>query len=184
MVRFGHVARLPDYRWRHGYMDFCPCAGHVQVFPLVEGARNQRFLLGEKIQNGSHGGRDSAKVFDQECFAERLLDQLEHYYSLEGVELETVKAAVKEEILGREDGNGPYALMNAAAEFTCILPDRDGRESLKSREFRFDPYELPDGKEYSYHFIWCLYAIVWGVQQYDAIAAAPATESREPSHAS
>jgi hypothetical protein len=30
-----------------------------------------------------------------------------------------------------------------------------------------DPWEI-DGEDYTYHFIWCLFAIVWAIQQYDA----------------
>lgn len=122
----------------------------------------------EKIQNGVNGGRDNAREFDQEAFGERLIDQIENHYCLEGKDLASVTAAVKEEILGQEEGNGPYALMHAAADFVCTLPSGE--------EFRFDPCGLPDGKVYSYHFIWCLYAIVWGIQQYDSQRPASATD--------
>jgi len=30
--------------------------------------------------------------------------------------------------------------------------------------------DIPQGKVWSYHFLWCCYAIVWAIQQYDAIA--------------
>lgn len=122
----------------------------------------------EKLQHGNFSGRQGGKVFDSDAFAERLLDQINNYYSLEDGERETVTVAVKEGIFEREDGNGQHALMNAAAEFECALGDRT---------FRFDPCALPDGMEYSFHFIWCLYAIVWGIQQYDAV------KSTEPRNA-
>lgn len=145
----------------------------------------------EKLQHGTSGGRDHAREFSEELFAARLLEQLSSYFGLESPDLETVAAAVKEEVLERESGNGPYALMHAAAEFECEYGEqpehtplcRKSRAGYRStcicgadrtrKTFSFDPCELPDGKEYSYHFLWCLYAIVWGVQQYDAATAAP-----------
>lgn len=30
-----------------------------------------------------------------------------------------------------------------------------------------DPWEI-NGQGYTYHYLWCLHAIVWGIQQYDA----------------
>jgi len=51
-------------------------------------------------------------------------------------------------------------MREAAAEFSCELPS--------GKSFEFDPCELPSGMVYRYHFIWCLYAIVWGISQYDA----------------
>ncbi len=75
-------------------------------------------------------------------------------------DMKLIVRTLKEEVL-REDNK--YDLMIAARDFSCELPDRDGEER---RAFRFD--ELPDGMVYAYHFIWCLYAIVWGIQQWDA----------------
>ncbi len=138
----------------------------------------------EKLQGGASGGRSAAKVFDQDKFAERLLDQLENYYSLEGDDLERVRTAVREEVLSRHDGDGQHALINAAYEFECLLHEADHSDlcrntrygssgcicSAKNEVFRFsEPTEIPDGMEYSFHFIWCLYAIVWGIQQYDSL---------------
>lgn len=115
----------------------------------------------EKIQGGVHGGSDTAKVYDFETFASRLMDQLQNYYSLEGDDLAAVQQAVKDEILCSEDR---YESIAAFRDFSHTLED--------GRKFEFDSFEIPDGKDYAYHFIWCLYAIVWGIQQYDAAAAA------------
>ena len=43
-------------------------------------------------------------------------------------------------------------------------------------EFKHDDFELTDsweisGNRYTLHFIWCLYAIVWGIDQYDTKTA-------------
>jgi hypothetical protein len=118
----------------------------------------------EKVKGGVYGGRESARVYDPELFGERLLDQLENYYSLEGSELSEVSQAVKDEVLSQDC---KHDLMIKARDFTFKLAD--------GTTFQFDSCELPDGKDYSYHFIWCLYAIVWAIQQWDALhdASAP-----------
>lgn len=49
-------------------------------------------------------------------------------------------------------------------------------------DFSSDVYEYIDDQRYTYHFIWCLRAIVWAISQYDAAKASPAesTEGDEP----
>lgn len=39
------------------------------------------------------------------------------------------------------------------------------------RGFSFSDFWEVDLKEYTYRFIWCLYAIVWGIEQYDKFKA-------------
>lgn len=111
----------------------------------------------EKIQTGVYSGREQVQVYDHEEFGRRLIEQLSHYFSLEGDDLEAATQAVKDEIL-RYDNEWEAKI--AARDFTCELPSGE--------KFEFDACELPSGKDYAYHFLWCLYAIVWGIQQYDA----------------
>lgn len=114
----------------------------------------------EKIQNGTNGGRENAKKYDWDYWCAQLLDQLEHHYGLEGDDLAVAKACVEEEIFIADDR---HDAMVAAGDFRIHLPN--------GHPFSFDPCELPDGKDYEYHFIWCCYAIVWGIQQWDAAHA-------------
>lgn len=113
----------------------------------------------EKLQHGT-GGKDGARVFYEELFKTQLRAQLTEYYSLEGDKLKEISQALEEDVFSHDD---KYELLIAARDF------RHG-------EFYFDSCELPSGKEYAYHFVWCLYAIVWGIQQYDAIRATPAVQ--------
>lgn len=118
----------------------------------------------EKIQNGANGGRESAKEFDEDTFAESLHHQLSHC-GFNPDQLKEVTEALEEEVLSHDN---QHELMSAAFnfkhEFTCGgEPD----------SFSFDPSDMPDGTDYSYHFIWCLYAIVWGIQQWDAAQVKP-----------
>jgi hypothetical protein len=111
----------------------------------------------EKLQNGVHGGCDSCKVFDAELFGAELLEQVSH--ALDNEQLAEVTEDVKEAVFCHET---QHELISAAADFHHIFAD--------GSTFEFDTCELPDGKTYSYHFLWCLYAIVWGIQQWDALA--------------
>lgn len=71
------------------------------------------------------------------------------------------------------------ALMLAVAEEVLSSADDGEEEARKAADsFRFetedeifsftDLWEV-DLTEYTYNFLWCLYAIVWGIQQYDKL---------------
>ena len=111
----------------------------------------------EKLQHGTHGGSYGAKVYDRESYSERLLTQLSEYYGFEDDPLKELTEAVKNEVLS---GDCEYDLLIAARDFEHVFPD--------GATFQFDSCELPDGMVYAYQFIWCLYAIVWGIQRWDA----------------
>ena len=119
----------------------------------------------EKLQHGTGGGsRDLAKRFDIESWGKSVLDQLANYYSFKGAKLKEITAAVKEEVLS---GLGHCDQQEAYQRFRDFRFERGSRE-----DFCFDWSETPSGMVYSYQFIWCLYAIVWGIRQYDARAVA------------
>lgn len=113
-----------------------------------------RSYWAEKLLNGTDGGRRSAQEFDEDVFRAALEDQLVNYYDIDGERLDAIRSALKEK-LSFHEGEGQHGLMGAAYDF-------------KHDHFQFDPCELPSGLIYQYHFVWCLYAIVWGIQQYDA----------------
>lgn len=108
----------------------------------------------EKLLNGTSGGRRLAQEFDEDVFRSRLESQLTEYYDIEAARLDGIRTELREQ-LDRHSGEGQHGLMGAAYDF-------------KHKGFQFDPCELPDGLIYEYQFIWCLYAIVWAIQQYDA----------------
>jgi hypothetical protein len=110
----------------------------------------------EKLQHGTHGGRDGAKVFEEDLFRQQMIEHLNHY-DFDDEDRAAVKQALDDDVLSQD---GKWDLMIAARDFRVKLPNRG--------DFYFDSCELPTGKEYAYHFLWCLYAIVWGIQQYDA----------------
>jgi len=58
-------------------------------------------------------------------------------------------------------------------ELQDILHSKDEFEAIEAvRNFSFEDIDFCDfweiyEKPYTYHYIWCCYAIVWGIQQYD-----------------
>lgn len=74
---------------------------------------------------------------------------------LEKDQLDEIKKAMEEEVFNQED---EWSARRALADF-------------KHEDFEFtDSWEI-DGHEWSYHLLWCLYAIVWAISQYDAVTA-------------
>lgn len=118
----------------------------------------------EKLLNGTSGGRKTAQVFDEESFHAALEDQLTNYYEVKTEKLNGIKAELEQQ-LNWHEGDGQYAFYQVASDF-----EHEG--------FKFDPCELPSGMVYQYHFIWCLYAIVWAIQQYDSQPAIVAHQSK------
>lgn len=114
----------------------------------------------EKLQHGGQRGRDGAKVWNEELFRSQMMECLSRH-DLEGEDLAVVTQALKDDVLSQD---GKWDIMLAARDFQCDLPSQPiGR----NKKFYFDPTELPSGKEYAYHFMWCLCAIVWGIQQFE-----------------
>ncbi len=127
-----------------------------EFFRDNEGLRINPSYWAEKLQHGNFSGRQGGKVYEFEAFSERLLAQLSEYYGFGGEELSAVTQQVRDEVLRHDE---KHAAMEAAYNFEF--------QRLDGTKWSFDACELPDGMVYSFHFTWCLYAIVWGIQQYD-----------------
>ena len=124
----------------------------------------------EKLEAGPHNGHRTAKVWENEAFAANMLWHLAQY-DFTPEELAEITAAVKREILSCED---KWEIIAAVRDFRHEFTNRTGRD----KKFYLDLSEFPDGEVYSYHYLWCCYAIVWGIQQWDASKAAnQATEA-------
>ena len=122
-----------------------------------DGLRINPQYWAEKIRGGVHGGSDNAMVWDKDVLQEQVMGTLDNYDFDEADKAHLI-ASIKEDIFKCED---KYEVHMAVRDFTCELPSGE--------KFQFDLCEFPSGKEYSYHFVWCLYAIVWGISQYDAV---------------
>lgn len=105
----------------------------------------------EKIQSESRF-EGPAKRFNADTYRASVLESL-NGYDLEEPKKAAVIAALEDEVFGEEDET---TARRALADFEC-------------EGFTFsDSWEIT-GHGYTYHFLWCLYAIVWGIQQYDSL---------------
>ena len=87
-----------------------------------------------------------------------------------------LRAAVKHDVLGADD-NGTRCY-DAASEFNHT---GDAWEKFHGKDSAFEFSDVWDGfdyatEEYTFRFLWCCYALAWGIEQYDA-AKQPATEA-------
>lgn len=96
--------------------------------------------------------RNGIKVYSAEVFHRAVLDRLKH----NGERLPPgTRAAVRDQVLSRAD-DGEHEAMRAAIDF-----EHEG--------FRFSDFWETDLREYTYHYVWCCYALAWAIEQYDAI---------------
>lgn len=101
--------------------------------------------------------RDGVKEFSFDVFRRRVGEWLDD----RDASAET-RAAVDEALAGDLSDRGA----DAASEWACDFRDAAGRRVFQ------DFWEV-DCTEYTFRFIWCCFALVWGIDQYDR-ATAPA----------
>lgn len=119
----------------------------------------------EKLQ-AVDGNRHKARAteFSEEKFKRVILEYLVSW--VRGNAYRTTKAERRElwdevmnDVLGADGDSGGYRMQAAAHDFYHTTSSRIS--------FQFDDLFEHDFTEYTYHFIWCCYAIAWGVMQYD-----------------
>jgi hypothetical protein len=72
--------------------------------------------------------------------------------------------AVDDDVLSKAC-DGEYPALNAANEFYFQTQRAAGRHDLS---YQFDDFLEHDFASCTFRFLWCCYAIAWGIQQYDA----------------
>lgn len=113
---------------------------------------------GEKIQATCKSG--GHKEFSKERFRDAVKHEFDSWVEMQEPE-DDVKAELWEELEQRvlpHADDGYTRAVDAAIEFE---PDD---EAVLFEMVDFWDHRLED---YTYHFIWCCYAIAWGIQQYD-----------------
>ncbi len=73
--------------------------------------------------------------------------------------------AVRDDVLYRLD-DGEYEVQQAAHDFSHTV-DCAGRSVKPTIRFEFNDLWECDFTDYTYHFVWCCYALAWGIKQYD-----------------
>ena len=93
--------------------------------------------------------RNGIMAYSPETFRRAVLDRLKWCDSLPP----GTRAAVKDQVLSRAD-DGEHEAMRAAIDF-----EHEG--------FRFSDFWETNCREYTYHYLWCCYALAWSIKQYD-----------------
>lgn len=115
----------------------------------------------EKIQSESRFGGPSMK-FTAGGYKANVLSALEQYGLCDTQKADLIDA-LEAEVFGEEDES---TARRALADFA-------------HGDFTFSESWEIGGKGYTYHFLWCLHAIVWAIQQYDAVHASALSETPE-----
>lgn len=118
---------------------------------------------GEKLQAISTF--EGYKKFSEEDFKAAVMEHLiewirENRNDTTKEERRDLLEAVRWEVLGADGDSGGYRKQIAANDFSYHVNDKVG-------EFRFHDFWEVNVEKYTYQYIWCLRAIVWGIQQYD-----------------
>jgi hypothetical protein len=106
---------------------------------------------GEKLRSiGTNAGYEE---FSEELFRDAIKSKFDAHVNnkdlSDGV-ADGIWIEIEDEVLSELE-NGPEHAFQAAYDFNCV-------------DFKD---EFPSCKDYTFHYIWCLYAIVWGIKKYD-----------------
>jgi len=136
---------------------------------------------GEKLEAVDRDGRQSSHLrFDADSFRARVEEILKEWLDdedLTQVEKEELEYEVKSEVLDRIENGNEYDSRNAVSSFSYTLGSQrhiSTRDLVYGVSTRGHRYEFTDSwewdcTEYTYRFIWCCYALAWGIQMYDKV---------------
>lgn len=139
-------------------------------------------LVAVNANGASSGGK--AKEFDLEKFT-RVINEYRIGWMRRGKEQGALDKEqrrelweqVQEEVLDRAEDGEHYA---QAAAYEFSFRKYPWVRSDDQPVWQFDDLFEHDFTEYTHSFVWCCYALAWGIQKYDeAKAAAAAAESAE-----
>lgn len=143
-----HWFEIVTYPWKlvlSGDMGTWVFSRLEDMFEFFRTDRTPNFdYWAEKIQGGNNGGRLDCKVYDGDAYKARLMERLDHQ---ERDEAETADLKEKLNELDWDDEQAIYRQVNDLDIFT-------------------DLYET-SMQVYSYRYMWCCHAIVWGIKEYD-----------------
>ena len=113
----------------------------------------------EKVQAGASGGRSSVKEFSFRKLKEVLIDNLREtdLDSLPGGSRAKIFRALREDLF---DTLGDYDSSHEEAHRLVHEFEYEGEQVFP------DSFEL-DFTEFTIHFQWCCWAILWGIERYD-----------------
>lgn len=110
--------------------------------------------------------------YDHDLFVEAVKEDVRDYIeSNPDCDPDRLTEEVEDDLL-RETFSNAQQAMEAVSRFEYTVPSEvlTGGLSFQSRKklWIFQDFYEHRLESYSYHFIWCCYALVWGIAQYDA----------------
>lgn len=105
----------------------------------------------EKIQSVSKFG-GPAREFSPELFKERVIEYAEEYFEFDEEKKKECLEELEWSVLSYIEDSHPQVLYEKLWNFSF-------------GDFRFD--EPPCAEEYTFHYVWICYAIVWGILKYN-----------------
>lgn len=133
--------------------------------PRYEGLPISPDYWGQKVAGLDH---DGVKQYSVEKFKQMVEENLKEYMAENKLTVEQINAvnnAVEDDLLSLEDSGmyGHVKAHEAIRDFEC-----EGLNFENAWEW--------DLTDYTTRFIWCCYAIVWGIKQYDEYCNKPLTD--------
>ena len=155
----GHLAYAGDM----GDYTFCRLPDMFQFFRSGSGRINPQYWS-EKLT--AVDKCDGLKQFSEEKFNRAVMDDLvswirEQRQDTTREQRRELWDRVVDEVIQIDDGQSGYRKRAAAHDFRHSF----GRYSDQS--FEFNDFWENNVEEYTFRFLWCCYAIVWGIQRYD-----------------
>lgn len=117
----------------------------------------------EAVDRSGSGG--SYQEFSEDRFTRAVIGDLIQWirsnaYRTTKDERRELWTAVMQEVIGADGDSGGYRKQAAAHDFNHRINHDVG-------DFCFQDFWDHDVTEYTYRFVWCCYAMAWGIQQYD-----------------
>jgi len=112
---------------------------------------------------------DGIKKFSEERFTREVVEYLvrwirENAYQTTKEERRELWGAVMDEVIGADGDSGGYRKQAAAHDFNHRVNERVG-------DFYFRDFWEHTVDDYTHRFVWCCYALAWGIAKYDASKA-------------
>ena len=116
----------------------------------------------EKIE--AHDKNGGVKEFDEDIFNKVVMDYLktfirDHYHTTNKETRRELWDRVVDEIINADSDSGGFRKQAAAYDFQHKVDNR--------LRFSFIDLWEHDLTSYTYHYLWCCYALVWGIGQYN-----------------
>lgn len=121
----------------------------------------------EKLQAVDRDHRNNSEMaYSEDIFKERVEEHIAEWideYGLTDDEQKELRSVIADDVLSPAQ-DGEHAAHEALRNFVC---------EINGHRFEFSDTWEWNLREYTLRFVWCCYAIAWGINQYDAAKSEP-----------